>query len=513
MAKLTNFFNPEQLVELMSGNLGLSLINLCKAILVLLAGLVIATLVRQTLTKFSKRRQLNNKLASVMEKEPGTKPLEVESWIAQLAYWTIILLTLVGFLQTLKLEAVAQPFNNLLNQVFGFLPSLAGAGTILVGVWAIATLVRILIKGVARSLKLDERLGAGVEGLKVKNRLYFSETLSNAAYWFIFLLFLPSVLDVLGLQGTLKPVQALLNDILTVFPNILAALIIGTVGWVVAGIIRQIVSNLLASMGVNAIGTKLGIAENTQSLAQVLGTIAYILVLIPIAIAALDALKIAAISLPATQMLSQIMAYLPKLFTAGIILALAYLAGRYAAALIIDILKGLGFDRLGEKLGFAATENITEGNTLYKSPAEIVGILTLLAVMLVATITAVDILQLAALETLLQSLLIIGGKVIIGLLVFALGLWLANLAFKIISSPQNRQAQILGQTTRIVIITFASAMALEQMGLASSIVNLAFGLLFGAIAVAVALAFGLGGIDIAGSQIESQVKSLRQNRK
>jgi hypothetical protein len=48
-----------------------------------------------------------------------------------------------------------------------------------------------------------------------------------------------------------------------------------------------------------------------------------------------------------------------------------------------------------------------------------------------------------------------------------------------------------------------AAMALQQMGIAPNIVNLAFGLLLGAIAVAVAIAFGLGGRDVAANQLQN----------
>jgi hypothetical protein len=66
---------------------------------------------------------------------------------------------------------------------------------------------------------------------------------------------------------------------------------------------------------------------------------------------------------------------------------------------------------------------------------------------------------------------------------------------------------------RIAILVLSGAMALRQMGLANEIVNLAFGLLLGAIAVAVALAFGLGGRDIAARQLERWQKSLESEQK
>jgi hypothetical protein len=52
-------------------------------------------------------------------------------------------------------------------------------------------------------------------------------------------------------------------------------------------------------------------------------------------------------------------------------------------------------------------------------------------------------------------------------------------------------------------------MSLRQLGIADDIVNLAFGLLLGALAVAAALAFGLGSRDIAGREVERFVNSLR----
>jgi hypothetical protein len=91
-------------------------------------------------------------------------------------------------------------------------------------------------------------------------------------------------------------------------------------------------------------------------------------------------------------------------------------------------------------------------------------------------------------------------------------LYLANFAYNLIASSRGSQAEILGQAARIAIIAFAAAMALQQMGIAPHIVNLAFGLLFGAIAVAIALAFGLGGRDVANEQLREWLNDFKQRR-
>lgn len=89
------------------------------------------------------------------------------------------------------------------------------------------------------------------------------------------------------------------------------------------------------------------------------------------------------------------------------------------------------------------------------------------------------------------------GQILLGLIIFAVGLWLANLAANVIQETGSQWANILAPAARVAILVLAGAMALRQMGLAPEIVNLAFGLMLGAIAVAAALAFGLGGREEA----------------
>jgi hypothetical protein len=67
---------------------------------------------------------------------------------------------------------------------------------------------------------------------------------------------------------------------------------------------------------------------------------------------------------------------------------------------------------------------------------------------------------------------------------------------------------LLAQAARIGILIFVGAMALQQMGVATNIVNLAFGLLMGAFAVAFAIAFGLGGRTVAEDLMRSWLSAL-----
>ncbi|MFN6539363.1 MAG: mechanosensitive ion channel [Nostoc sp. EkiNYC01] len=502
----------EQLILFMPRVLG--------AVAILFVGWLIAAIAATVTQKILNRTNLDNRIAAGIT---GRQDLpQVEKLISDLVFWSIILLTAVAVLQTLNLEIASRPLNTFLEQLIGFLPKLVGAGILLAAAWVLASIVKIVTVRLLRTFNLDERLNPEpADRVPSLNQLSLSETIANALYWFIFLLFLVPILDTLGLREALEPVQALITKILVILPNILAAALIAAVGWFIANVVRRIVTNLLASTGIDHLGSRFGLSSTAgvQPLSSIIGTIVYILILIPVAIAALDTLQIPAISQPAIAMLQQVLNAVPAIFTALFILIVAYFLGRFVADLVTSILTNLGFNNIFTVLGLTTpTRRIvisteptepTSPSIPTRTPSEIAGIVTLVGIMLFATVAAVNILNIPALTALVSGILIIFGRILAGLVIFAIGLFLANLAFNIITSSGERQAQILGQVARICIITLVSAMALQQIGVASDIVNLAFGLLLGAIAVAIALAFGLGGRDIAREQVQEWLNSFK----
>jgi hypothetical protein len=227
-----------------------------------------------------------------------------------------------------------------------------------------------------------------------------------------------------------------------------------------------------------------------------------------------------AISTPAIAMLDQVMTLLPKVLGASIIITLAYVVGEYVAELVTNILTGFGFDGVLTWLGLdsmigakPADSTGEEGATAKpgKTPSQVVGNIALIAILLVAALTAVDILEIEALTTVVGVILAIAGQVLVALLIFAIGLYFSNISYKALAASGSRQSKILGQAARIIILTLVGAMALEQMGIATNIVNLAFGLLVGGISVAIAIAFGLGGKDIASEQIRGWLDSMKDD--
>ncbi|MEO1432011.1 MAG: mechanosensitive ion channel [Cyanobacteria bacterium J06632_19] len=489
--------------------------SLLGAIAILVIGWLVAYIAKAIVQGLLGRTNIDNRIASGLT---GSDSIQVEKLVSGLVFWTILLITIVAVLDTLQLRVASQPLNSFLNQIGEFLPKLLGAGILLGVAWLVATLVKTLVVNALNALNVDDRLNSQQDGAS-SNQLSISQTIGSALYWFIFLLFLMPVLDTLGLQQALGPVNTLVSEILAILPNILGAVIIGAVGWFVANIVRRIVTNLLATTGVDHIGSRFGLSQAStsgQSLSSILGTIVYVLILIPVAIAALNTLQIQAISVPAIAMLQQILNAIPLIFTAGAILAVAYFLGRFVSELVTNILTSIGFNNIFSVLGLPTparrTTDTAEGevpSATSRTPSEIVGLIAFIGIMLFAAIAAINILNIPALTALVTGITIILGRILSGLVVFAIGLFLANLAFSIITSSGNAQARILGQVARIAIIVLVSAMALQQIGVAPDIVNLAFGLLLGALAVALALSFGLGSRDIAKAQVQQWLNSFK----
>ena len=125
---------------------------------------------------------------------------------------------------------------------------------------------------------------------------------------------------------------------------------------------------------------------------------------------------------------------------------------------------------------------------------------------------AAELLGFQLFASLVNDFTLLAGQILLGLVIFGTGLLLANWASRAIREGGLSQAGLLGTAAQVAIIALAGAMALRQMGFANEIINLAFGLTLGALAVALAIAFGLGGRKTAGREIENMVDAIRTKK-
>ncbi|MGD8478306.1 MAG: mechanosensitive ion channel, partial [Burkholderiales bacterium] len=202
--------------------------------------------------------------------------------------------------------------------------------------------------------------------------------------------------------------------------------------------------------------------------------------------------------------LSMILEAVPNLLAAAVILIITWYVAKFAADIVSRLLAGLGFDVLPERLG------MTHAFKAPMTPSAIVGGVLVFFAMLFATVEAANRLGFAQVRDLVSAFIEFGGDILLGGVIFVVGYWLANLAFKAITRASGAESSGLGHVARLAIIGLVIAMGLRAMGIADDIVNLAFGLTLGAVAIAFALSFGLGGREAAGRQMEHWLSKLRK---
>ena len=467
-----------------------------------IAALIIAAIARGIVSKLD----LSKKLDSWGMKSDESQRIKIEKGIGKGVFYFVMLFVLIAFFQSLGLTQVSEPLNRFMEQIFSYIPQLVGAVLLLFVAWVIASIMKFVVARGLALAKVDERLG-NVSGEKIDEKVSLVKTISNTVYWLIFLLFLPGVLSALQLEGLMIPLQNMIDKLLVFLPNIFAALLILVIGWFVAHIVQRIVVNLLAAVGVDRISeqAKLDSVIGTRKLSDLLGIIVYVLILIPVVIASLNALSLYAITQPASNMLNAILTALPAIFSAALLLIIAYIVSRIASAVVVQLLTAAGFNKVLEHIGFKRSEQTT-------TPAQIVGYLILVAIMLFAAIEASRLLHFDILADLIAQFTVFMWQVVLGVVIMGAGFYFANLAYNLIRQSSAAQASFLAFAAKTAIIVLAVAMALRQVGIAGEIISLAFGLLLGAIAIAVALAFGLGCREIAAKEVESWLKSSRDSK-
>lgn len=471
----------------------------------------IAALLMSALTRRGLRKTgLDDSIARKFLGAERASEFDSARWGGKVVYYVVLLFTAVAFLQATKLSAASEPIGSMLQSLLAFLPQILGAVAIGFAAWLLATITRSVLGrafsrwGMDRRLK-EQGLSGEAESVEADEGEPVGSAIANASYWLILLLFVPAVLSTLHMDGLLVPVQEMLNSSLGFVPNIASAFVIAGVGWLVARIVQKLLANTLDAAGANRLSERVGLTKvlGEQTLSQLLGFVAYILILIPVAIGALNALQLDAITRPASSMLESFFAAMPAIFGAALVVAVSYVVGRLVSVAVSKLLNGIGFDKVLTKIGVSDQE-IAE-----RSPSDLVGGLVMVSVLYFGALEAAKLLGFTSLVALGSSFAVLAGHVLLGLAIFGLALYLGRLAAEAIQSSDMVQKRVIGIAARVAVIVLGSAMALRQMGIADEIIELAFGLTLGGAAVAVALAFGLGGRDVASKTLEEMRERLK----
>lgn len=473
--------------------------SLLAALAILIIGWLIALAVSGLVAGILKKTSLAKVIAKSVHSTDKDAEKAVTSTVKNLVFYVIMLFVLIGFFQALKLPLITEPLNNMLQQIFVYIPQIFAAAAILLVGWLLATAAKAGLTTLFSKTNLDEKLAA-----KTGGDVSVADSISNTVYWIILFFTLPLVLDALELNEFLLPVNNMFSELLGHLPNIFSAIVIFTIGFFLAKIIKQVVTNLLSSAGANGLLDKAGMGEvlGEQKLSDILGMVVYVLILFPVLIQSLEALKLDAIVQPATGVLNQIFEIIPGLFAALIIIGIAVFIAKIASTLVESLLKSVGFDKV---VGYIGLNDVKTGNT----PSALVAKVVNFAIILFASMEAFDVLGLDSISEIINRFILFGGQVLMGVIILVVGLMIANFAENAIRGSGASNSGFLATFAKVGIMVLAIAMGLQEMGIASEIINLAFGLLLGAVAVAIALAFGVGCKDIAAQKAKEFFEKMK----
>ncbi|MGB0839720.1 MAG: mechanosensitive ion channel [Chitinophagales bacterium] len=383
-----------------------------------------------------------------------------------------------------------------ITQLQAMVPGFVSALAVLIIGWFVAYIIRGIVFRLLKRTDLDNRLAKNANmSVSIENFI------AKLVYYLILIIVFMIVLEMMGVHNVLAPLQNMVNDFFNFVPNLVGAGIIGFVGYMIATIASEFMG--FAGNTLEKYSGKLGISSGLD-LGKIVKQLVFIIVFIPILIIALDALQIDAIADPAKEMLSTFLNAIPQIIVAVIILGVFYIVGRYVTSMLSELLSNLGADALPKRMGLG---NIMGAN---QSLSKLLGSLAFFFIMFTGVITAVEKLEFTQLSDILNNVFGMTGQIFFGLIIMVLGNFIATIAHSAVASGGNK---FLASLTRITVLGLFLAIALNSMGIATEIVNLAFGLTLGAVAVAVALSFGLGGREAAGKQMEHILRQFRNEDK
>jgi hypothetical protein len=366
-------------------------------------------------------------------------------------------------------------------------PKILIAILILIATWIVARAVKwVLQRAIDRMPALKKHMTGSPEET-------VGHQLGTIAKLIIWLVGIMAALTYLGVGQILAPINELVTLIFAFLPRLIGFGLILFVGFVVARIVQRLVETVLIAANIDGLLGRMGIGSAPArgrasraatpgtaraSIARAAGVLVFAIIIIQIAIAALQVLGIEAISGPAIAMLNQIYAALPRILAAALWIGIAFVIGRFLKTIIESILPPTGFDDAVRSTGVLPES---------ASASRIVANVAMIAIILAASIEAARQLGGDDIAIFLAQVTALGGKVIFGTLIIVVGIFLARIISNLVGSGTGEGG--FAQTiVRYAIIALFTAIGLTFMGLADQIVILAFGLILGSPAVATAAA-------------------------
>ncbi|MGO1355801.1 mechanosensitive ion channel [Alkalibacterium gilvum] len=312
--------------------------QLLMGIVLIIVAWVVATLVKKALVKGLEATGMSSKLSKWGAADTDDQGSNMVSALGKVGYFLVWVLFLPGIFATFGLESIGRPVTNMIDTALAFLPNIIAALIILVLGFYVAKFVKNLIYNLGVAANVDKMMNkltgstdnSNTEMVK-SNKQTLASVLANTVYVLILIPIVLMALDVLNIDTIAQPISEVLNSILGAIPNILVAVVLLAVGVAIAKFAGDMLKDLLRGTGFNKYSSYLNKSGDMNvDLAKIIGNTVAALIGVFFLVEALNALNLTMLN----DIVAAIIAYLPNILFAAIIIGLAFIGGKMLASAI-----------------------------------------------------------------------------------------------------------------------------------------------------------------------------------
>ena len=205
--------------------------------------------------------------------------------------------------------------------------------------------------------------------------------------------------------------------------------------------------------------------------------------------------------------LGKVLIFLPNLLAMVTILIIGFLIAWAVKVLLLRFLKAIQFEKVSKQWGLS--DVLSKGGVAY-SPVSLLTRFFYWVIVLITLILGINALEVTATQKLITQffnyLPNLFAAIIILVIGYLISMFLGQATLIAAVNAQMESAKILARAVRWFIIILSLTMALYQLGIAERVIIAAFSIFFGGVVLALAVAFGWGGRDLAKDFLERLYK-------
>lgn len=501
-------------------------VRIVLAILLLIVGWLISKFVSKIVLQIFSTARIDDKLNKWLDLEgpEGAKKKpskQIGRVIEKVVYYILLLIFLIFALEIIGDTTISGILQSILGEMSLAVPKILKALLILAGAWILALILKFAVMKLVGGLQTQKYFGRILGADEEEAKKYDAAKAAGSFVFYLVLLFalIPflQALKLKGLSDILNPMYTKVTDYI---PNLVSALLILFLGYILARFSQRIAANFATAAGVNGFVKKMRMDSVLKSLniAKVIGTVVFLVIMVVILGMTFNALKITVISIAFQDFIQKVFIALPNIIGALLLFIIGLLISRYIGDMVAQILRDIGFDAILSRIGLEKLESKKEeGVEPRHTLSSVVGNLVMVVVVLFFFMEGFRLMKLDLVADAVYKLLLFLPGLLIAFLILGIGFYLGKVIEQLVqnsfAAERTIEANMVGLILRYAVIVFAFFMAFDELGIAHTVVVSAFTILLATAGLALALAFGLGGRDQAKAYLERLQEHNEERKK